>query len=93
MNKFMRQQLKKNYKYRYHQDGKEVGRRINALSQNLMKMQVGGVDPESIEAQESLKELIKLRKSNRFKQDFPSFAKFKKFLQDEDVPFAEAMEV
>jgi len=92
MNKITRKQLLKMYGDRRRQDGREVGRHIHNLTQALMVFAQARVDPKNPEVQDTLKELVAIRKVNRFRDDFPSFAKFKKFLKDEDVSFKEAME-
>jgi hypothetical protein len=85
MKKYPRQFLKDFYKTQRHLDGK-VGLKINTSFQNLHCEIKKKPEDRNVEYMKCIVEDIKNIKFNkRFREDFPSFAVFKKFFKKEKL--------
>lgn len=89
-----REFLKKIYKEKRLKDGKEVGVKLHALFQVLhaqTKLKNELRDKELIKS--TLAEITEIRKTKRFREEFPSFASFRSFVVENDVTAEELKEV
>jgi len=86
--KNLREYLKKTYKRKRKEDAKTVGVKINDLVQSLHLQQRLPEKERNFDVISSaLKILSDIRSEHRFKDDFPSFAKFYAFIVDPENKF------
>ena len=87
-NKNLRKYLKTTYKRKRKEDAKTVGVKINDLVQSLHLQQRLLEKERNFDVINSaLKILSEIRSEHRFKDDFPSFAKFYMFITDPENKF------
>jgi hypothetical protein len=88
-NKRLRKKFKEIYKVKKAEDGKTVGRVINDNMQLLfdeLRLPAETMDTQKLE---NLKDnLTSLRKTKRFRDDFPSFSSFYRYVTNKDNGFA-----
>jgi len=89
-----RNEIKKIYKQKCRQDGREVGRRINVLNQEILYWRSKPQSEVNIDAVTlCLRELSALHDESRFRDDFPTFASFKSFIKKENISVKELEEI
>lgn len=78
-----RNELKKLYKKKRLRDGAEVGRKINDLTQVLhLQARLPEDKRDKAVVENCIDTLNDIRKQNRFRDDFPSFSKFYRYVTD-----------
>lgn len=102
MNKMLRQELKKFYKEKRQEDGRTVGRRIHELAQVLIKSPIENVRKDkdgklrfdtTPEGRLAFEEMQEIRNLPRFRDDFPDFATFKKFIKKNKLTLKDLKDV
>jgi len=93
MNKILRNELKKFYKEKRLEDGK-VGRFIDECIQAIhQEYKLAVQDRNAIVIENNLAELKTVREESRFRQDFPDFASFKKFVKKNKLTLQDLKDV
>ena len=94
MMKLTRNAYKLFYKKLRKSDGKIIGRRLDFLTNQLLK-QYKKLPEERDKTiiEQYLAEAIELKKEKRFRQDFPSFAVFYKYCKKNEVFLKDLQEV